>query len=106
MICEEKSGVTSKSQNNADGTSCVNSVTREIVEMLRKIQKDLKSGAKQQGLGIPPSAPNQINLSIRKNEIRPYPQLQVSQLSHKFPENKDKELIFVVKLQRVDREGV
>jgi hypothetical protein len=45
-----KLGVTSKSQNNADGANCVNSVTREIVEMLRKIKKDLKSGVKQQSL--------------------------------------------------------
>lgn len=38
-----KLGVTSKSQNNANGASCVNSVMREIVEILRKIKKALKS---------------------------------------------------------------
>src|SRR5258708_23153475 len=47
---DEKSGVTSKSQNNANGASCVNSVTPEIVEILRKVKKVLKSGVKQQGL--------------------------------------------------------
>jgi hypothetical protein len=43
--CEEKSGVTSKAQNNANSACCVNSVARENVEMQRKIKKGSKSWA-------------------------------------------------------------
>jgi hypothetical protein len=51
---EEESGVTSKSQNNANSASCVNSATREVVEILRKIEKCRKTKEKYGSLGFPP----------------------------------------------------
>ena len=62
---DEKSEVTSKSQNNANSASCVNSARSENAEILRKSKKIAKTLRRKISAVFPPSA-DQLNLSVEK----------------------------------------
>jgi len=66
-VAKKKSGVRSKSQNNANGASCVNSATREIIEAEGN-QKSPEKLSKTAGSVIPPFGTISSQVSLAKSQ--------------------------------------